>query len=220
MDHIIILIRLLQAEELRAKIDVLKCASLEAAEQVEGLQEELKSLRAKLADKAAVLHQAQADAAQTSQQAQCSAAHADRMQEECGRLQAELEGKFGDLEQARLTFLQEGEHLCMALRDQSPPKVPTAPSVTGVMCDVPADRCNAAQAAQQAQRDAAHAAEELAQSQSQLQRSKEAEQSALDAQRELEHERTMLLVARGMHRLRSSYPCDTQGYCNLSTLQP
>ena len=112
---------LLQADELKAKIEVLKSASLEVTEQFEGLQEEAGRLRADLADRVAALDQAQTDAAQASQQAQCSAAHAASMQEECGRLQAELAAKAADFEQARPSLYRKefclfGVNPCMALR--------------------------------------------------------------------------------------------------------
>ncbi len=53
---------LLQADELKAKIEVLKSASLEASEQVQSLQEETGRLRAELASRAMELDLVQADA--------------------------------------------------------------------------------------------------------------------------------------------------------------
>ncbi len=97
---------LLQADELKAKLEVLKTASLEAANQIEGLQEEAGRLRGELASRAAELDQSQAHAAQASQQAQRSAAHADSMQEENGRLQAELTAKAEELQQASFRVLK------------------------------------------------------------------------------------------------------------------
>ncbi len=96
---------LLQADELKAKIEVLKSASLEASEQVQSLQEETGRLRAELASRAMELDLVQADAAQASQQAQRSAAHADSMQEAIGRLQAELTSKTEELLQASFIIL-------------------------------------------------------------------------------------------------------------------
>ena len=55
------------------------------------------------------------------------------------------------------------------------------------------------QATRNAQRDAACAAEELAQRQLELSQSREAERSATDARRSLEQERVTLLEAIGKH---------------------
>lgn len=95
----------LQTNDLKAKIEVLKSASLEASEQVQGLQEEAGRLRAELASRTKLLDQAQADAAQASQQAQHSAAHADSMLKQNGRLQAELACKAEELQQAGFVAL-------------------------------------------------------------------------------------------------------------------
>ena len=84
---------------------MLKSASLEASEQVQGLQEEASRLRTELASGAELLDQAQADAAQASQQAQHSASRADSMLEQNGRLQAELAGKAEELQQASFIAL-------------------------------------------------------------------------------------------------------------------
>ena len=74
-------------------------------------------------------------------------------------------------------------------------------SLTCDAWDTYMDRCDAAQATQHGQREAAHAADRLAQSQLQLQQSREAQQSAIDAQGGLKQERTTLLAAIGMHAL-------------------
>ncbi|CAL5228511.1 g11661 [Coccomyxa viridis] len=158
-----------QADELKAKIEVLKSASLEASEQVQSLQEETGRLRAELASRAMELDLVQADAAQASQQAQRSAAHADSMQEAIGRLQAELTSKTEELLQASFIILNI-LIICMAT--------------------------------EHAQREAAHAAEELAQTQLELGQSREAEQRALDAQSSLEQERATLREALETERER------------------
>ncbi len=61
--------------------------------------------------------------------------------------------------------------------------------------------CASVQATEHAQREAAHAAEELAQTQLELGQSREAEQRALDAQSSLEQERATLREALGKRSL-------------------
>ena len=161
-----------QASKLKAKIELLKSASLEAAEHAESQQAEQSRLRAELASRSAELNQVHHDAVQAAQHAQHSAAQAA---EELAQTQRGFDECREELLRSRAAAQRaEGElEMCQAGLKQS------------------------VEAQHSVREELAHSRETLGQCQKDLLQSKEAEQRAADAARGLEQDRDRLQAVAG-----------------------
>ena len=163
---------LLQASELKAKMEVLKSASLEAAEHAESQQAEQSSLQAELASRSAELDQARQGAAQAAQHAQHSSAQAA---EELAQTQRGLDECQEELLRSRAATQRAERELemCQAGLKQS------------------------MEAQHSVREELALSREALEQCQKDLLQSKEAAQRAADAARGLEQDRDRLEAVAG-----------------------
>ena len=168
-----------QAGELKAKIEVLKSASLEAAEHAEAQQAEQSTLRAELASRSAELDQARQGAAQAAQHAQHSAAQAAE----------ELAQSQRDLDECREELLCSRAAAQRAERELE-------------MCQDGLKQ--GTQAQYSVREELARSREALEQCQKDLLQSKEAAHRAADVARGLKQDRDRLQAVAGKSQANSS----------------